>query len=43
MVCLREPCPSVQMLNQSAFVQRNILTVSTYEWLQKEEINTPLP
>jgi len=42
MVCLREPCPSVQMLNQSAFVQRNILTVSTYEWLQKEEINTPL-
>ena len=43
MVCLREPCPSVQMLNQSAFNQRNILAVSTCEWLQKEEINTSLP
>ena len=35
MACLEEPCPSAWMLNQTAFVQENILALSTYEWLQE--------
>ena len=43
MACLGEPCPSAWMLNQSAFVQGNIRTLSICGWLQEEEINTSPP
>ena len=32
---LKEPCSSAWMLNRSAFVQGNIWTLSTCEWLQE--------
>ena len=35
MACLWEPCPSAWMLNQSAFVQRNIRNLSACGWLQE--------
>ena len=42
MACLREPCPSAWMLNQGAFVQGNIPTLSTCGWLQ-ERRNEHIP
>ena len=43
MACLEEPCPYAWMLNQSAFVQGNIWTLSTCGWLQERIINTSPP
>ena len=45
MVCLREPCPSAQMLNQSAFVQGNFLMLSTWRLLKgkKTKKNKHIP
>ena len=43
MACLREPCPSAWMLNQSAFVQGSIRTWPPVDGCKKEESNTSPP